>query len=212
MITLLSQFSDQIDCHFLAKDDDRQVPDPHVRLWQVHGNTTIVTNEPSESTEKADGVITQSKGLHLMARAADCQNFAFYAPNHHIGGVLHAGWKGMLLEAIPAFLQQMQDSFGIDASECCVAAGPSLCLECAGYNDPEHELRKTVDPQYVHDGHVDLRQIATDQLVRSGIQDSNIDRHPDCTRCSPEKYLTYRGGDKELVESGVSNILVLTLL
>lgn len=212
MHRFLTQFDGRIDCHFLAKEDDREVLSPSVRLWQVHGNRTIVTREPMESTEKADGVITDRVGLALLSRAADCQNFAIYAPKHHIGGVLHAGWRGMLLEAIPHFFATLKDNFDVDASECFVACGPSLCTTCAEYRDSDHELRQKVDPQYVEGDCVNLQQIATDQLVKSGVHTNSIERHPDCTRCRPETYLTYRGGDRSEVESGVSNILVLRLL
>jgi YfiH family protein len=211
MIDLFLQFSDRIECHFLTKEDDRDIAGPHVRLWQVHGNRTVVLRESSESTEKADGVITDTKGLHLTIRAADCQNFAIYDPVHHVGGVLHAGWKGLIAGAIPEFFTVLHDTFGIEGSDCFVVAGPSLCRSCAGFSDPKTEL-PGIDEQYIDGRHVDLQQIATDQLVQSGLHIKNIERHPDCTRCCAKRYYTYRGGDKGKVESGVSNILVLTLL
>jgi len=212
VISFLRQFEERVDCRFLGKNDDREIVDPYVRLHQVHGNTTIVARQPMLSTEQADGVITDAVGLPLAIRAADCQNFAVYAPEAHVGGVLHAGWSGMIQEAMPAFFDRLKAEFGVDARDCYVAAGPSLCLECAEYKDPEFELRQKVDSQYVVDGHVDLQKIATDQLVKLGIHSDHIERHPDCTRCHSEKYLTYRGGDRAQVQSGVSNILVLTLL
>lgn len=212
MLSFLPQFSDRVSVTFLAKDDDRDVPQPRVRLHQVHGNRTIVATEPSESTEQADGAITNTPGLHLMARAADCQNFAFYVPSKHVGGVLHAGWKGMLCDAVTACIQTLSETYDVTPEDIYVAAGPSLCLQCAEYRDTEHELRKQVDPIYVHGNNVDLRTIANDQLIKAGIPPNQIERHPDCTRCSPDKYLTYRGGDRSLVQSGVSNVLVLTLL
>ena len=99
MISFLRQFEERVDCRFLGKNDDREIVDPYVRLHQVHGNTTIVARQPMLSTEQADGVITDAVGLPLAIRAADCQNFAVYAPEAHVGGVLHAGWSGMIQEA-----------------------------------------------------------------------------------------------------------------
>lgn len=211
MITLFPQFSDRIDCRFLTKDDDRNIPDPHVRLTQVHGNRTIISRETMENTEEADGVITDQKGLFLMARAADCQNFAVYDSRLHIGGVLHAGWKGLLAGAIPEFFRVFSNAFGSDFADIFVAAGPSLCIGCAEFSDPVIEL-PGIDQKYFDGRHVDLQRIATDQLVSAGISPRNIERSPDCTCCHPETYWSYRGGDTSLVQSGLSNVLVLSLL
>lgn len=211
MIPLFPQFSDRISCNFLTKNDDLKVPDPHVRLHQVHGKRTIISREPMEKPEEADGVITDTKGLHLMARAADCQNFAVYDPTLHIGGVLHAGWKGLLAGAIPEFFRVLSEEFGSDISQVFVAAGPSLCMGCAEFSNPELEL-PSIDQKYFNGRLVDLQKIATDQLISAGVLVENIERHPDCTCCHSEAYLTYRGGNKSNVQSGVSNVLVLSLL
>ena len=211
MITLLSQFVDRIDCRFLSKEDDREVPDPRVHLTQVHGNRTIVARDPMESTEEADGVITDQKGLLLTVRAADCQNFAVFDPESKVCGVLHVGWKGLLAGAIPEFFKVLHAEFGIEGKDCFTAAGPSLCQGCTEFSDLQKEL-PGIDKKYFDGRYVDLRAIATAQLVQSGLHIQNIERHPDCTRCHSDLYYTYRGGDKSEIESGVSNILVLTLL
>ncbi|MCA9370501.1 MAG: polyphenol oxidase family protein [Candidatus Peregrinibacteria bacterium] len=209
---LFPQFQDRIDCRFLTKNDRYDVPEPRVRLHQVHGNRTIVAREPIESTEQADGVITDTPGLHLMVRAADCQNFAVYAPGHHVCGVLHAGWRGILAGAIPEFFTVLERAFGIEPYETFVAAGPSMCLACAEYKDPDFELRKKIDPRFVHDDHVDLQGAATMQLLQLGLPRDHFARYSDCTTCHPKTYVTYRGGDRERVEQGGSNVLIVNLV
>ncbi len=205
------QFHHRIDVRFLGKHGDRTIPDPCVQLWQVHSNRTIIARDSMESTEKADGVLTDRIGLHLIIRAADCQNFAVYDPIHHVCGVLHVGWRGILANTIGAFMKLWQDTYRGSSSELFVWAGPSLCLGCAEFADHEHILRKEIDPRYVHEDLIDLQKAATDQFEATGVLQRNIVRHPDCTRCHPERYFTYRGGDKEHVESGASNVLICTL-
>lgn len=151
-------------------------------------------------------------GLNLMARAADCQNFAVYAPEKHVAGVMHVGWRGLLAGTIPEFFRILKDEFGIDAEETFVVAGPSMCLKCAEYKDPEFELRQKIDSRYVHDDHVDLQGAATMQLLDAGVPRDHFERHPDCTSCHPEKYWAYRGGDREAVEGGNANVLQMRLL
>ena len=211
MIRLFPQFAGKVECLFLDKNEDRNLVGPLVTLKQVHGNRTIIANTPMKNTEEADGVITRKRGLHLLARAADCQNFAVDDPNSHRGGVLHAGWKGLLAGVIPEFFRTLSTEFGSDISKVSVAAGPSLCQGCAEFSDPSSEL-PGIDQKYFDGRHVDLQNIAKDQMIAAGIRPENIMRHPDCTCCHPELYLTYRGGDKSDVQSGVSNVLVLTLL
>jgi copper oxidase (laccase) domain-containing protein len=150
--------------------------------------------------------------LHLTVRAADCQNFALYAPGRHVAGVVHVGWRGILAGAIGGCIAALQSSFDISPRDVWIVAGPSLCLQCAEYADPEHELRKRIDVQYVRDTHVDLRSAATNQFVIAGVPSRQIEHHPDCTKCHPERYYTYRGGNREEVEAGTSNVLVCTLL
>ena len=211
MLKLLPQFADSVQVSFFTKEDDRHVSKPHVRLHQVHGNRTIVARKPLHSTEEADGVITDVPGLTLTVRAADCQNFAVYAPKHRVGGVLHVGWRGVLSEALKGFYDVLASEFGIEPEETYIVAGPSLCLECAEYKDPEFELRQKIAPRFVHGDHVDLQGAATMQLLDLGVPRDQFMRHPECTRCHPETYLTYRGGDKSAVESGESNLLTLTI-
>src|SRR3989344_4628847 len=137
MITLFPEFQDRIRTEFLGKTDDRSVPEPQVKLWQVHGNPTIAARGARENTEKAglsaedlpkaDGVITDQAGLHLTVRAADCQNFAIYAPEAHVAGVLHAGWRGVLADAVGHFVREMEREYDIAPAALYVAAGPSLC-------------------------------------------------------------------------------------
>ena len=211
-ITLLPQYGKNVRVTFLTKLDDRSVPSPRVRLHQVHGNRTIVARGPMESTEQADGVITDVPNLTLTVRAADCQNFAVYAPEKNVGGVLHAGWRGIILGAIPEFFATLKKEFAIDPEETFVVAGPSLCVACAEYKDPEFELRQKIDARFVVGDCVDLQGAATMQLLEAGVPRDHCTRHSDCTKCNPASFLTYRGGDKTAVQNGESNVLTLTLL
>lgn len=210
MLKLLPQFSDRISCNFVTKNDDRTISEPYVRLHQVHGNRTIIARTPEQNISQADGVITDKAALTLTVRAADCQNFAVYDPTLHVGGVLHAGWKGLIGGAIPEFFRALSAEFSSDISQVFVAAGPSLCMGCAEFSDPALEL-PGIDKQYFDGKHVDLQNIAEDQMISAGIRPENIKRHPDCTCCHPALYLTYRGGHTSEVQSGLSNLLVLTL-
>lgn len=179
-------------------------------LHHVHGNRSIIVNEPQARTEKADGMITQTPGLVLCTRWADCQNFVIYVPKTALVGVLHVGWRGVVAEAIPAFMQTLRKTWEVDPAEILVGAGPSLCARCAEFSDPTREL-PNVAPHFVRGRYVDLQAAATSQWLDCGIAPANFERHPDCPKCMPEKYWTYRGGHRAEVASGTGNMLVAVL-
>lgn len=211
MLNLFPQFSDRISCRFLGRDDDRTPPTHCVRLDQVHGNRTVIYRKPSALTEKADGVITDTPGLPLIIRASDCQNLAIYAPKQHVLGALHAGWRGIVSGAIPAFFETLYQEWGITPQDTYVAAGPSLCVQCAEFSDPETEL-PTIDPQFFHERFVDLQAAADDQLHTLGLPADHLERCSECTLCHNTAFLSYRGTDKQDIQAGLSNFLVCSLL
>ncbi len=173
---------------------------------QVHGNRTIVARSPMLFSENADGVLTDQLGLTLSVLMADCQTFAVYAPKKRVAGVLHAGWRGLIAGAIPAFFEMLRQEWNILPSECFVAAGPSLCASCSEFTDPHREL-PDIDPKFFHGRLVDLRGIADDQMDHLGIPLSQRERHLDCTRCKHDQYWSYRGPDRERVREGWENVL-----
>ncbi|PIR53822.1 hypothetical protein COU75_04085 [Candidatus Peregrinibacteria bacterium CG10_big_fil_rev_8_21_14_0_10_42_8] len=211
MITFFDQFSDRVTCLFLGRDDDRIPSENSVRLHQVHGSTTIIAREKMNATKEADGVLSDTSKLNLIIRAADCQNFAIFVPEKNIIGVLHSGWKGLLAGAIPEFFRVLESEFSIKPRDVFVAAGPSLCSSCAEFSDPLSEL-PGIDQTFFHGRIVNLQGIADQQLLEAGILPEHFERHPDCTLCKNDVYLSYRGTDKHLVKACLSNFLVCSLL
>ena len=199
-----------VTIQFIGKHDTFSRPEHSARTHQVHGSRTVVVREPQEKEEQADGMITDVPGLMLITGAADCQNFAMHAPEHGVIGTLHAGWKGLLCGAIAEFFATLKDEFGIEASAVDVYAGPSLCQRCADFTDPVSEL-EGIDHKYFDGRYVNLQNIATDQLLECGVLPEHFEREVDCTRCNPQKYWTYRGGDRESVQTGLCNFLVCRL-
>ena len=213
--TLLQPFEKQLSVALFTKSDDIRSDAAAAQamgaknaagLWQKHGNRTVVLREPSARTEQADGMLTDVPGLALCLRIADCQPFIIYAPQKSVVGLLHVGWRGLVANAIGEFFRVIREEWNIDPSETLVAAGPSLCTACAGFSDPAKEL-PNVPQEFIHGKTVDLQGTATAQLLSLGVRKESFERHPDCTRCHPETYWTYRGGDRESVKAGRTNVL-----
>ena len=216
---LLRQFSDRLNVALFTKSDDvRSDADAAVAigapraagLWQKHGNRTVILRNPSARTEQADGMLTDTPGLALCLRMADCQNFVVYAPERGVAGVVHVGWKGLIAGTIPEFFRALKNEWGIDGDDVFVGAGPSLCRKCAEFSDPAHEL-PSIPQRFIDGKKVDLQGAAAAQMIDAGVRSDRIDRHLDCTRCDPGTYWTYRGGDREAVIEGHTNMLVCSM-
>ncbi|MBT3292581.1 polyphenol oxidase family protein [Candidatus Peregrinibacteria bacterium] len=216
---LLAPYSDRLRVDIFTKEDDMKkssdlskiIGNESVCLNQVHGTKTVEIKDPINNKQDADGMITEMKNVSLCSFWGDCQNFVIFAPAQNILGVLHAGWRGINAGAINEFFNTLHSSYSIIPSETLVAAGPSLCTDCAEFSDPITEL-SNVDSKFFHEKHVDLRCAALEQFLGVGVPKSNIERSTDCTCCMPEKYWTYRGGDKADMRNGSTNVLVCTLL
>lgn len=180
-------------------------------LHQVHGGTCAVVREPTERTTQADALATDTPALTLAIRAADCQTFVLYAPEQGCAALVHAGWKGLLAGVLPRTVQTLRDAWDADPATLLVGAGPSLCTTCADFTDPAREL-PGIDARFFHNRHVDLRGIADAQLITAGVRRERMERLPECTRCSPDQYWTYRGGDRDAVIAGHTNVLTCALL
>jgi polyphenol oxidase len=216
--TLLRPFQDMLDVALMTREDNVRDDEGAKELlgWdfvtgirQVHGNRTIVVTDDTRADDEADGMVTDEPDLGIMIRAADCQIFGFFDPRMEAVGVLHAGWKGLLNDAIPAFISSMSRSFRIVPSELYVVAGPSLCTKCAEFTDPAKEL-KGIDPTFFDGRHANLRGIAEEQLFTLGIRPDYFERHPSCTRCDSQTYWSYRA-DKEPVLQNYRNMLAMRL-
>lgn len=217
---LFAPFSNRLQIAFCTKEDRISSDDDAagvlgvksvVSAQQVHGNKTVIVRSPQQRVPDVDGLITDTTHLTLLLRVADCQSFVVYAPEKNVMGVLHAGWRGVVGGAIPAFFEQLKNEWGIDGADVFVGAGPSLCQRCAEFTDPVMEL-PGVDPRFFDGRCVDLRGIADRQLMDCGVLPEHIERSPDCTKCRSDLYWSYRGGDRDAVKNGFTNVLSCTLM
>ena len=181
----------------------------HASAQQVHGTVTAVIRESVDRVGGADGILTGTADLLLTTRWGDCQNFAVYVPEKKTIGVLHAGWRGLAAGAIPQFFTTLHEEWGVAPSDAYIAAGPSLCFDCSDFTDPATELPAAWAP-FIRGRCADLQRIADAQLHEAGVQANRFERHPDCTRCHPERYWTWRGGHKDEMRAGYRNILTIT--
>ena len=216
---LLRQFQDILDVRFLARADNVSSDADIARitgkkniasLRQMHGNTAVRVNAASSRMLEADALATDTPGLTLTIRFADCQNALILHPKKRVVCLLHAGWRGVQSRVMIEAYEMLRAEWGIDPEETFVGLGPSLCTKCAEFTDPLTEAPELKD--FIRGRCIDLRAALDDELAGIGVHKNRIERMPDCTRCHPETYFTYRGGDRDAVQNGYINALAVTII
>lgn len=96
----------------------------------VHGAQVARVDEPRESIDGVDALITDRPGVALFATYADCYPIVLWDPEHHAVGLVHAGWRGTEAGVANAAVKAMQQEFGSDPAALRAGIGPGICGLC----------------------------------------------------------------------------------
>lgn len=157
---------------------------------QCHGTRVIEVKK--ETAELADALTTKILKKALLMTHADCQIALFYDPIHHAIGAAHAGWKGNVQNIYKETLLFMHKQYGSRPEEMLVGISPSLRVCHAAFVNYRSEFPESFWRYKRENNHFDLVQLAVDQLVEAGVQESNIECAPQCTYCNPQDFFSYR--------------------
>jgi polyphenol oxidase len=147
-------------------------------VHQVHGATVIDGAVVTQASE-ADAVFVDTPDLALAILVADCVPLALFDTSSGRVGVVHAGWRGLQAGVIARALE----SFEVRATH--VFVGPSISKERyqVGPEVAQHFLE--VEGAVFADGgdrsRLDLRLVATRQLLDAGVDDDRIELTRDVT-------------------------------
>lgn len=145
-----------------------------------------------------DGLITDRPGVALVTFSADCTPILLYDPIRRAIGAVHAGWRGTAQGIASAAVDAMVREFGCHRENIRAAIGPSIgrcCFE-TDWDVPQAMLDAlgpkalTAITQKGEKYHVDNKFCNTLWLQRAGI--GVLDLSPDCTKCQPDRYWSYR--------------------
>jgi YfiH family protein len=165
---------------------------------QIHSaNVRLVSRGGSYG--QTDALITQEKNVFLTVQVADCFPVFLFEPSSATVAVIHAGWRGTSAGIIENTLERLKAELNIPAAGLIAAIGPGLQKECFEVGADVYELfeaeysssHEQADKRYL-----DLRRVIADKLVRQGINRERMEWSLECTRCSAEKYFSYRRDGK----------------
>jgi len=165
-----------------------------VYMEQTHScNIKIVDNSSAKLQENCDALITNCVNLPLMVMVADCMPILIYDKKKRVIAVVHSGRNGTFLNIAPKTVKKMVEEFGSNSNDILVYIGASICKDC--YEVDENLANIAINSfgiSYVQNNHIDLKSICIDQLISCGIHRENIKDENYCTKCSGDKYFSYR--------------------
>ena len=174
---------------------------PPVRLHQIHG---CEIHPASEDLQSGDGIWTTRPCESIGVRVADCAPIllAGLAGSTPWVAALHAGWRGAVAGILRRGVRLFQEqggrpeklvwALGPALRKCHFEVGPEV-VQAARRDSAWREDLAAEAPsgKLLFDLHGFLRAQALD-LGLDPARDGSILR---CTRCEPELFFSYRGGD-----------------
>lgn len=172
-----------------------------VTAHQVHGSRVAVVgrSDGSRVVPQTDALVTDTPGVYLMLRYADCVPVLLYDPRRRAVGLVHAGWQGTVAQVAARAAQAMIRRFGCQPHEIVAAIGPSIgpcCYEVgpevvervgAAFPRTEGLLARRQPNGHAH---LDLWAANAYQLAQLGLRQIEIARL--CTACRTDLFYSHR--------------------
>ena len=168
-------------------------------LDQVHGTSSIIVDSPG-AAGSADGLITESPGLALVGRSADCPLVLVSDSGGGVVGMFHAGWRGATAGMGMEFIRQFVGHFDSAPGGLVACICPSVGLCC--YEVGQDVQDSAVAGLGAHAVkffaylkgklHFDMQACICDQLLRVGLSRHNVHVAGVCTICHEDLFCSYR--------------------
>jgi polyphenol oxidase len=175
-------------------------PTCSVDASQVQADRLMVVNARHCGTriEGVDGLLTNTPGVSLLLRYADCVPILLFDPIHGAIAIVHAGWRGTVMNIAAKAAQAMIDHFGAHPRDLIACIGPSIgpcCYQIGGdviervrnaFNDADALLIQEDDDH----AHFDLWQANAIQLRALGVE--RIEIAGLCTAQHTDDFFSWR--------------------
>lgn len=167
------------------------------RLNQVHGDDVLVVDAPGpgplEDLPSGDALVTATRGVGLMVRAADCVPILLADTRAGVVGAIHSGREGTALNIAARTVARMRD---LGADQVRAWVGPRVCGRC--YEVPDQmraEVAADVPATYAETAWgtpaLDLGAGVVAQLAAAGAEVIDVGG---CTREEPQLHSHRRDG------------------
>ena len=166
--------------------------------YQVHGARVGVVglNDRGQVQPETDALVTNTPGVGLMMRFADCVPVLFFDRQRCVVGLAHAGWRGVAAGVVQATVTAMFAAFGCQPADVWAGIGPSIGPCC--YEVGQEVLEqisaavKGPAPFRCEDDrvHLDLWAAVRSQLEQAGV--GQVEAAQLCTACRTDEWFSHR--------------------
>lgn len=174
-----------------------------VKTQQTHTDNIVAVDKSFKgrgidtSLKEVDGLVTNTRGITLMAFVADCVPVILVEPNVRAVAAIHSGWRGTAKNIAGKGAELLCDLYGAKAQDIICAIGPAIgkcCYEVSG------ELLGEFDSSYhkffaAKGGDkymLDLCGAVAHGLMLKGVKRKNIYASTQCTACNSNLYFSHR--------------------
>ncbi len=155
---------------------------------------------------QGDVLLTDRPGILLSVRVADCLPVLLLDPHERAVAAVHAGWRGLLGRVAEKAVGEMVRLFGSRPKELLAALGPSIracCYPvgpevvdafCGSFQHGEKYFQTQPGKENGTSSaaHLDLAEVARDQLRSAGLTLRHIETAEFCTACRTDLFYSYR--------------------
>ena len=132
-----------------AANQDSDGAWPLVQMKQMHSAVVHRVSAPPRQPLAGDGIITNTPGLLLAIKTADCVPVLVADVKRRVIGAFHAGWRGTAARIVEKGVGEMRRQFGSVPRDLRAAIGPSI-RRCCYQVGPE--VRAEFDSQFSYSG------------------------------------------------------------
>ncbi len=118
-----------------------------ITLRQIHSDLIHRIDRTPAEPLAGDGLLTNTPGLVLAVKTADCLPVILVDRKHRAAGVFHAGWRGTLQRIVEKGVGEMRKHFKSDPRDLVAAMGP--CVQKCCYEVGE-EVRAKFETQFAY--------------------------------------------------------------
>lgn len=172
--------------------------DQLVQVRQIHSANVIRANSPMDALHQGDAMVSNTPGLLMLMRYADCVPVLFIDPVKKAVGIAHAGWQGTVKEVSYHTVRAMEMHFGSNPSDLLAGIGPSIGPDHYKVGEDVIERIEAVFPEDMDeiliidkDGvKLDLWNTNRISLQRAGVEKVEISGI--CTGCNTRDWFSHR--------------------
>jgi len=133
--------------HAVGALDKKGKPWPLVNLHQIHSAIIHRVRRGAVTPKAGDGLITDTPGMLLAVKVADCLPVIVVDRKRKAVGVFHAGWRGTTKRIVEKGVGEMRRQFGSDPKDLLAAIGPGIGKCCYEIGE---EVESEFDSQFAY--------------------------------------------------------------